>query len=125
MPFVRSEGEVKTIFTATIPLSTVATYSDPIEIMRGGYFGIWMSGGPASACSAAQLCMWYELSYDNIATNFVSAGSIFANWNGLSAVASGTSITPYPMPWMRVGLSATSNGVETDAVVTVKLFEQG
>ncbi len=124
MPFVRSEGEVKTIFTATIPLSTVATYSDPIEIMRGGYFGIWMSGGPASACSAAQLCMWYELSYDNIAANFVSAGNVFANWNGLSAVASGAAIYPYPMPWMRVGLSATSSSVTSGSIVIAKLFEQ-
>jgi len=125
MQFVKPEGEVKTIFTAATPLSSAAIYSDGIEIMRGGYFGVWVSGGPASACSAAQLCMWYELSYDNTANNFVYVENIFTNWNGLSAVASGTSLSPYPMPWMRVGLSATSASVTSGARVTAKLFEQG
>jgi hypothetical protein len=122
--YTKSEGEITNIFTSTRPLSSAMTYSDAVEIQRSGTFGIWMSGGPASACSAAQLCMWYELAPDSTATDFISAGSIFVNWNGLSAVASGKAITPYPMPWMRIGLSATNALVTSGAKVDTKLFAQ-
>lgn len=124
MPYFKSEGKVDSVFTATQPLSTAMTYSNPIEIQRSAYFGVWMSGGPASAASAAQLCLWYEMSYDSTASNFVSAGNVFTNWNGLSAVASGASIYPYPMPFIRFGLSATNGLVDATAKATIKLFEQ-
>lgn len=125
MPFVRGEGSVKNAFTATQPLSSAATYSDPINIEHSGYFGVWASGGAAAATSAAQLCLWYELSYDDTLTNFVYVDAVFSNWNGLSGLASGASIAPYPMPWIRLGLSATAATVTSAARVTVKLFEQG
>ncbi len=124
MPYSRSEGEVKPIFTSTQPLSDAVTYSDPINIERGTLFGVWLSAGPASACSAAQLCMWYEESYDNTLANFTLATDIINDFNGLSGVASAITITPVRMPWIRMGLSATNSAVTSAARVTAKLYEQ-
>lgn len=116
------EGQVTVIFASTVPLSTAVVYSNPVDIERDQYFGLWMYGTPASALSAAQVCIWYEESPDN--SNYVKVGSILTNFNGLSGVMSAVSISPVPMTWMKIGLSATSAGVTSGALVSAKLFTQ-
>ena len=122
--YVKSEGEITNIFTGTQPLSTAATYSDVIELQRCGYFGIWLSAGPASATSGAGLTMWYELSPTSVAADFACAGTVAVNMSALSAALTGTSIAPYPMPFIRFGLSATAMAVTSAARVSAKLFSQ-
>lgn len=70
MPYIKNDGEVRSIFTATRPLSTAVTYSDPINIERYNYFGLWISGVPQRLPSAAQLQHGMNM-YDILLSNFI------------------------------------------------------
>jgi hypothetical protein len=126
MSYFKRDGEVVNVFTGTRVLSASATYSNGIHLERGEFFGLWLSAAPASCASGNGLTVWYELAPSDTAALYVCAGSVTTGVCALSGLASGFSLSPYPMPFARFGCSATSGGntVSNSTSATAKLFIQ-
>lgn len=130
MPYFQRDGEIQTVFNGTRSLSASATYSSGLKLERGEFFGFWLSAAPSSAVSAGAITCWYELTYSDTPSLYVCAGSIMAGVSALSGGTYGTasafSLSPIPMPFMRIGISATSGGnaVANSFSAYAKLFSQ-
>jgi hypothetical protein len=99
-----------------------SAYSDPIELSRYEYFGLWFTFTPASAASSASANLWYEQSYDTSESTFFSSGVIFTSSCSISGIPSGTGITPKPMKFIKFGISIGSNAepITADAILFVQ-----
>jgi hypothetical protein len=103
------------------PISGERTsYSDPISIGGGGSFGLWLQ--ITSALSVPRVRIFYEMSYDETLTHFVTpvnGADIVNNWSGEVPIVD--SIAPTLMPFIRFGKQGLS-GNPNDTLVTLVVF---